>query len=213
MLFAADTPLLEPALIDQLAADLRQAQATRTPIAPIRERLAPGGVAAAYAVQEAVTRHGLAQGRRLSGRKIGLTSTAVQQQLGVDQPDYGMLFTDMALCDDETVPMDRVLQAKVEAEVAFVLARDLTDPLPGPAEVIAATAFVLPAIEIVGSRIANWAIGLLDTIADNASSGLYVVGATPRRLDQIDLRAARMSMWRGEQQVSSGSGAACLGLR
>lgn len=201
-------------LIDHLAARLRQAQEQRAPVPPIRDELATLGAAAAdaaYAVQSVNTRHGLAQGRRLTGRKIGLTSRAVQMQLGVDQPDFGMLFADMALCDGDDIAPGAVLQAKVEAEVAFVMGRDLTMELPSPSEVMTAVDHVLPAIEIVGSRIQNWNIKLLDTVADNASSGLYVVGNEPRLLRQLDLRLCGMVMERAGDQVSSGSGAACLG--
>jgi len=198
-------------LVEELAARLRGAQAAGQPIAPLREALAAGGVALAYAVQQANTRHALAAGRRIIGRKIGLTSRAVQAQLGVNQPDYGVLLDDMALCDGEDIALGRVLQAKVEAEVAFVIGRDLDLPCASPAEVMRAVEFVLPAIEIVGSRIENWNIKLLDTVADNASSGLFVVGNKPRRLGEVDLRLAGMVMERRGEEVSTGAGAACLG--
>lgn len=198
-------------LVEELAARLRGAQAAGQPIAPLREALAAGGVALAYAVQQANTRHALAAGRRIIGRKIGLTSRAVQAQLGVNQPDYGVLLDDMALCDGEDIALGRVLQAKVEAEVAFVIGRDLDLPCASPAEVMRAVEFVLPAIEIVGSRIENWNIKLLDTVADNASSGLFVVGNKPRRLGEVDLRLAGMVMECRGEEVSTGAGAACLG--
>lgn len=198
-------------LVDQLAQRLRQAQEQQHPMAPIREELAALGVQGAYAVQQANTRHGLAHGRRLTGRKIGLTARSVQAQLGVDQPDYGMLFADMALCDGDEVPVATVLQPKVEAEVAFMIGHDLLQPNATPAEVVAAVEFVLPAIEIVGSRIEGWNIKLLDTVADNASSGLYVVGNEPRLLRQVDLRLCGMVMERAGEEVSTGSGGACLG--
>ncbi|MFM7533458.1 MAG: 2-keto-4-pentenoate hydratase [Rubrivivax sp.] len=197
--------------VERLAARLREAQATGVPVPPIRDELAVGGVAQAYAVQQANTRHALAAGRRIVGRKIGLTSRAVQAQLGVDQPDYGVLLDDMALYDGEEIAPGRVLQAKVEAEVAFVMGRDLDQPGASPAEVMRAVEFVLPAIEIVGSRIENWNIKLLDTVADNASSGLFVVGNEPRRLGEVDLRLAGMVMERRGEEVSTGVGAACLG--
>ncbi|WP_439641868.1 2-keto-4-pentenoate hydratase [Nevskia sp.] len=194
-----------------LAKPLREAYGSGRPIAPIRDRLAPGDLAAAYAVQDLNTRHWLKAGRRLAGRKIGLTSTAVQQQLGVDQPDFGMLFADMAVCDDEAVTLDRVLQAKVEAEVAFVLERDITTEQATMADVLRAVGYAVAAIEIVGSRIANWDIRLVDTVADNASSGLYVLGNTPMLLAGLDLRDCAMEMTRADQVVSTGVGHACLG--
>jgi 2-keto-4-pentenoate hydratase len=198
-------------LIVRVAARLREAQATGTPIAPLRDDLAAGGVEAAYAVQEANTMHALAGGRRLVGRKIGLTSKAVQAQLGVDSPDFGMLFEDMRLRDGEAVPRGKVLQPKAEAEVAFVLGRDLDDPDLTLFDVASAIEYALPAIEIVGSRIRDWNIGLLDTIADNASSGMFVLGDTRRTLDGLDLPACAMAMERRGERVSAGSGAACLG--
>jgi len=202
---------VEPKAIQDVAARLRQAAESGKPIPPIREELASGGVKAAYAVQQANTDHYVKQGRRLVGRKIGLTSKSVQKQLGVDSPDFGMLFSDMALYDGEEIAMQRVLQPKVEAEIAFVLERDLTQPGATLAEVVSAIAYALPAVEIVGSRIENWNIKLLDTIADNASSGLFVLGTQPRKLDQIDLRLCGMAMERRGEPVSFGAGAACLG--
>ena len=190
---------------------LRDAYATATPCAPVRDLLTLTDVVGAYRVQEENTRIWLGQGRRLAGRKIGLTSKAVQQQLGVDQPDFGMLFADMAACDGEPIAAGRVLQAKAEAEIAFVLERDLTIEQPTIADVIRAIGYAVVAIEIVGSRIANWDIRLVDTIADNASSGMFVLGNTPFRLDGLDLRDCTMTMTRNGAEVSTGRGEACLG--
>ena len=202
---------VEPKTIQDIAARLRQAAESGKPIPPIREELASGGVKAAYAVQQANTDHYVKQGRRLVGRKIGLTSKSVQKQLGVDSPDFGMLFSDMALYDGEEIAMQRVLQPKVEAEIAFVLERDLTQPGATLAEVVSAIAYALPAVEIVGSRIENWNIKLLDTIADNASSGMFVLGDEARTLDGLDLPACAMTMRRRGEPVSAGTGEACLG--
>ncbi|MEO5883718.1 MAG: fumarylacetoacetate hydrolase family protein [Caldimonas sp.] len=197
--------------IDDVAAALLAAARTRTPRPPIKEMLPPNDVVAAYRVQAKVTERALADGRRLVGRKIGLTSVAVQKQLGVDQPDFGMLFDDMAFTDGETIPWNRLLQPKVEAEVAIVLERDLDREGLMLTDVIAATAYALPAIEIVGSRIAEWKISLIDTIADNASSGVYVIGTVPRKLEAFDPRLCGMVMTRRGEAVSLGVGAACLG--
>lgn len=195
----------------QVADQLRRADAARQPVAPVREALQAGGIASAYAAQEINTERKLGEGRRLVGRKIGLTSLAVQRQLGVDQPDYGMLFDDMAVLDGWEVAADRLIQPKVEAEIAFVLGRDLTDERLTIVDVLRAVEFALPAIEIVDSRIADWKIGILDTIADNASSGLYVLGASPKKLEGLDLRLAGMAMEHAGEPVSVGAGAACLG--
>jgi 2-keto-4-pentenoate hydratase len=194
----------------ELAARIRAAYAG-TPIAPIRTQLAELDVDGAYAIQEANTAHWEAEGRRLVGSKIGLTSRAVQKQLGVDRPDFGVLFADMIVAEDEPVAAGRVLQPKIEAEVAFLLDRDVDVETPTVADVLRAVAYAMPALEIVGSRISNWDIGIVDTVADNASSGLFVLGGPVRRLDGLDLRAMQMQMTRREEVVSKGTGAACLG--
>jgi 2-keto-4-pentenoate hydratase len=180
-------------------------------IAPLRQTHPDGDEELAYAIQNANTERWLGAGRRLSGRKIGLTSRSVQKQLGVDQPDFGMLFADMAFADGEEIPWQRLHQPRCEAEVALILERDLMDEQITLSELIRATAYALPAIEIVGSRIAKWDIRFFDTVADNASSGLYVLGTTPVQLDRLELRLAGMVMERRGEPVSVGAGAACLG--
>ena len=197
--------------IQTVADRLQEAQRTGVPCAPIRDVLVEGDLASAYAAQEINTTRALDQGRVLAGRKIGLTSRAVQKQLGVDQPDYGMLFTDMAVPDGWEIARSRLIQPKAEAEVAFVLGRDLDREHITAADVIRAVEYALPAIEVVDSRIADWKIGILDTIADNASSGLYVLGNEPKKLDGLDLRLCGMVMEIRGEPVSTGSGAACLG--
>jgi 2-keto-4-pentenoate hydratase len=193
------------------ATRLREAEASGQPIEPLREAIHGADEALAYAVQQYNVDHWVSQGRRVVGRKIGLTAPAVQKQLGVDQPDFGTLFADMILGDDEPIPVARTQQPKVETEVALVLERDLTDADTTLVEVIRATAYVLPAIEVVGSRVRDWNIRFVDTVADNASSGLVVLGAVPRRLDGLDLKDVEMRTGRGGESVSTGTGAACLG--
>jgi 2-keto-4-pentenoate hydratase len=190
---------------------LREAQRTRTPCPPVRELLPDASVATGYAVQNLLTRARLAEGGRAVGRKIGLTAPAVQAQLGVDQPDFGVLFDDMACAQDSPIDIGRLLQPRIEAEIAFVLATDLGGDVDSAAA-RAAVAQVVPALEIVDSRIAGWDITIVDTIADNASSGLYVPGEPTGPLGDRDLTAVGMTMTRGDgTTVSSGSGAACLG--
>lgn len=202
---------MDTTILQRLAASLREAAQKSEPIAPLREALAGMGVEGAYAVQDINTAHYLDAGRRLTGRKIGLTSKSVQQQLGVDAPDFGMLFADMELAPDEEVALGRVLQPKVEAEVAVVLERDLKHEQVTLSQLMSAIAYVLPAVEIVGSRIREWDIRLLDTVADNASSGLYALGTQPKKLSEVDLRTCGMLMERKGEVVSLGVGAACLG--
>jgi 2-keto-4-pentenoate hydratase len=201
--------------ISEIADLLWMAEQRREPCAPVREQiLAASGsadpVATAYAVQQYNVRRRLEGGARVVGRKIGLTSVAVQQQLGVDSPDFGMLFADMAYGDGAAIPLVRTLQPKVEAEIALVLERDLVHERHTFADLISATAYALPAIEVVGSRIEHWNIKLLDTVADNASSGVFVLGSTPVKLSQLDLVNCAMSMERRGETVSIGRGAACL---
>ncbi|GAB2898357.1 2-keto-4-pentenoate hydratase [Streptomyces mayteni] len=194
------------------AADaLWEAARTNTPCPPVRTLLAPGDVDAAYAVQRLNVERGTATGRRLAGRKIGLTSPAVQAQLGVDQPDFGALFADMAVPEGGVVAAGRLIQPKVEAEVALVLGAELPHRHCTVADVIRATEFALPALEIVDSRNADWDITIVDTVADNASSGLFVLGGTPVPLARLDPRGLRMTMTRRGVTVSEGSGADCLG--
>ncbi|KUO50681.1 MAG: 2-keto-4-pentenoate hydratase [Sphingomonadales bacterium BRH_c3] len=202
---------IDPKVIQQAAERLRGAATSGKPVAPVRDLISAGGVDAAYAVQEVNTRHYLGNGRRLVGRKIGLTSLAVQRQLGVDQPDYGMLFADMDVPEGIPISLNQVIQPKVEAEIAIVIGRDLPHPDLTTAEMIRAVEYVVPAIEIVDSRVANWDIRIWDTVADNASSGLFVLGAVPRKLDGLDLRECGMVMEIKGEPISVGAGIACLG--
>lgn len=190
---------------------LRAAYENGTPIAPIRTAFPKATMDDAYAIQARNTAHWLGEGRHAVGAKIGLTAKAVQKQLGVDQPDFGVLFADMAVPEGDEVAAGRLLQPKVEAEVAFVLARPIDVDRLTTAELIDAVAFVLPALEIVDSRIAAWDIGIVDTVADNASSGLFVLGTEPRPLDDLDLTLCGMVLEKNGEQVSFGAGAACLG--
>ncbi|WP_400995550.1 2-keto-4-pentenoate hydratase [Agromyces sp. GXQ0307] len=190
---------------------LRAAACARIPCAPVRDLIGDDDQVTAYAVQSLGIARRVAEGARIVGRKIGLTSPAVQAQFGVTTPDYGVLLDDMIADDREPLDLGRFLQPRVEAEVAFVLGRDLDSPTTHVADVIRATEFVLPAIEVVDSRIAGWDIRITDTIADNASSGAVVLGTTPRRLDGLDLAGAGMRLDHAGAPVSTGAGSACLG--
>ncbi|WP_207000410.1 2-keto-4-pentenoate hydratase [Trinickia mobilis] len=211
----------DPKILNSIAARLREAEASRQTIAPVRGEIAAGGaspggsplddMATAYAVQQANVDARVAQGERIVGRKIGLTSLAVQKQLGVAQPDFGALFANMAYGDSQPMPLSRLIQPKVEAEIALVLERDLTYEKHTFADILRSTAYALAAIEVVDSRIQNWDIRFVDTVADNASSALFVLGSRPVPLSGIDLTACAMTLSRDGEVLSRGNGAACLG--
>jgi 2-keto-4-pentenoate hydratase len=180
-------------------------------ITPMRQWLDPVDADGAYAVQTINTRFWEAQGRRIVGRKAGLTATAVQQQLGVDQPDFGVLFEDMRVADGGRLDPARCIQPKAEAEIAFVLGADLASPDTTPGQVAAAVASVHAAIEIVDSRIADWKITFADTVADNGSSAFFVLADQGLPIAGLDLEGAAMTMTVNGEVASTGIGAAALG--
>ena len=200
---------------NEIAELLWNAQQHKEPCAPMRDRFEGrdenAQAALAYSVQQINIQRQVQGGRRIVGRKIGLTSPAVQKQLGVDRPDFGTLLDDMAVVDGEPIDTNRLLQPKAEAEIALVLEKDLTHERHTVADLIGATAYALAAIEVVGSRIAGWNIRFVDTVADNASSGLFVLGTQPVPLSRLDLAGVAMRMTCDEEMVSQGAGAACLG--
>ncbi|MFA7946694.1 2-keto-4-pentenoate hydratase [Pseudomonas brenneri] len=184
---------------------------SKGPVPPLREYLEPTDAAGAYAVQEINTRFWKGQGRRIVGRKAGLTAKAVQKQLGVDQPDFGVLFEDMRVADGGMLDPALCLQPKAEAEIAFVLAADLPSAETTPTAAAAAVATVHAAIEIVDSRIADWKITFADTVADNGSSAFFVLADEGKPLSGLDLWTAGMVMQVNGETVSLGAGAAALG--
>jgi 2-keto-4-pentenoate hydratase len=197
--------------IKSVAGALAKAESDRRPILPIAADLGIGNVAAAYHVQAELTKRRLANSSRLVGRKIGLTSLAVQQQLGVEEPDFGALFADMECEHGGNIETSHLIQPRIEAEIALVLDRDVPRPDTSLVELMLATAFVAPALEIVDSRITDWKISIVDTIADNGSSARFVLGTSIRKLTDIDLQTCGMMLSRNGTVVSVGSGAACLG--
>ena len=199
-------------LVQQCADALWQARATQTPLASLRQWLAPDALADAYAVQALNTIRSQLQGARRIGRKIGLTSVAVQKQLGVDQPDFGTLFDGMLKTGPRAVqPLTHMIQPRIEGEMAFVLAEDITEA-GLPRDVLRRKAGdAVAAFEIVDSAIADWKITLADTVADNASCGAIVMGTQRRSLSSFDARLAGMVMTEDNKIVSLGVGAASLG--
>ncbi|MFF3180338.1 2-keto-4-pentenoate hydratase [Rhodococcus pyridinivorans] len=204
---AADRTRIAGAAADRLI----EATRSSTPCGPVRDLLGETDIDLAYAVQQQLTDRRLAESARIVGRKIGLTSPAVQQQLGVDRPDFGVLFEDMDVTALDEVPSERLLQPKAEAEIAFVLSADLDSDDLDLATVRAAVGHAVAALEIVDSRVAGWDIKITDTVADNASSGLYVLGSQTLTLDEFEPIDATMRMYVDDELVSEGNGAACLG--
>lgn len=202
---------MDPSQLAKIADQLFRARTEQAALAPLTETHPGFSLEDAYAVSETTLSKRLRQGgARLVGKKIGLTSRAVQKQLGVNEPDFGYLTSDMNLPFGESVSRSTLLQPRVEGEVAFVLKRDLGGPGVTVADVIRATDFVLPCIEIIDSRVKDWKIKIEDTVADNASSAMFVLGTEPRRLRDTDLRLAGMALRVNGEVMSTGCGAACL---
>jgi 2-keto-4-pentenoate hydratase len=198
-------------VLADLAGRLWQAEQTGVPVEPLTKRQPGLEIKDAYAIQSLnIDRH-IARGARVCGRKVGLTSRPMQELLGVTEPDYGVLLDHMFVEDGDEVDLSRLLQPRVEAELAFVMAEDLAGPGVTAARALTAIAGALPAVEIVDSRVADWQIGLVDTVADNASSGLLVVGGHLRKVTDIDLRLVGVMVTRHGELVDTGAGAAVLG--
>ncbi len=203
--------MVEQSTVTQLADELWQAGTTGVPVEPLSDRYPDLDIDDAYAIQTRVIERRVAAGARPIGRKVGLTSRPMQQLLGVQEPDYGILLDDMAVEDGDEIPIGGLVQPRVEAELAFVMARDLAGPGVTTANALAAMAGVLPAIEVVDSRVAGWRIRLVDTVADNASSGLVVLGGRLRAVDELDLRLVGVVVSRNGEVIDTGAGAAALG--
>jgi 2-oxopent-4-enoate hydratase len=198
-------------VIDTFADELFRAGTDRRPIEPLTDRSPELVLADAYAIQTRVIERRIAGGARAIGRKIGLTAKPMQQMLGVNEPDFGVLLDDMFVEDGDEIPLNTLLQPRVEAELAFVMEHDLAGPGVTTARALTAVAGVLPAIEVVDSRVADWRIKLVDTVADNASSGLLVVGGTLRKVEEFDLRLIGVVVSRNGEMIDTGAGAAALG--
>lgn len=193
-----------------IAEALDLAEQNAAPIDPVRDALSDEGVTP-YAVQRELVARSVDRGLSVVGRKIGLTSKPVQTQLGVDQPDYGVIFSDRNFGDNAELDPSRFIAPRVEAEVAFVLGRDIDSAHATWSDVLRATEYVLPAIEVVDSRIADWNIRFADTVADNASFGACILGGPARRIEGLDLSAAQMTITGRGETLTTGTGAACLG--
>ncbi|WP_110917297.1 fumarylacetoacetate hydrolase family protein [Mycolicibacterium holsaticum] len=197
--------------INYVADLLQQAAELRRPIPPIRHLIGAENVDGAYGVQDELVRRRVGDGAVIVGRKIGLTSAAVQQQLGVDQPDFGFLTVDMDVSDAAMIPSHRLLQPKVEAEIAFMLKADLDGDVSDREQLVAAIDYAVAALEVVDSRISQWNLSIADTVADNASCGLFILSKHKVPLTVFEPRNAEMRMFVNDELLSQGDGRACLG--
>jgi len=209
-----ETHVLDDQRVADLAAQFEHAWSTRTTIPPLSETLGLADPAAAYAIQTQWTAMRLANGERILGRKIGLTSLAMQQQLGVHEPDYGSLWASRYVPAERglaVAPASWFIQPRVEGELAFLIGRRLAGPGVTLQHVLAATEAIAVAIEIVDSRIEDWRIKLVDTVADNASYGGFTLGPWSRALRTADLRTIGMVLSQNGRPAVEGIGAAALG--
>jgi 2-keto-4-pentenoate hydratase len=208
--------MVSPDVRREAAAALAAAERDRAPILPLRETHPELGVVDAYEIQLLNIRRRVEAGATIRGHKVGLSSRAMQEMMGVDEPDYGHLLSDMELpeggvSEDRPVSAGRFCYPRVEVEVGFVLGETLPGEGCTADDVIAATEAVAPAIELIDSRIADWDIGIVDTIADNASSAGFVLGAERVKPTELDLRAIDARLVRNGEQVAEGRSDAVLG--
>lgn len=197
--------------IQNLGRQLHQALSSAQPLPPLTE-LHPGiTLPQSYQVQLAMIQHRLDAGSRVVGKKIGVTSKVVMDMLGVDQPDFGHLLSDMLYADGAAVAIDSLIAPKAEGEIAFVLKEDLHGPGITVADVLRATAYVMPCFEIVDSRIRDWKIKIQDTVADNASAAAFVLGGQGVDPRDVDLACVGMTLEKNGEIVATGAGAAALG--
>jgi 2-keto-4-pentenoate hydratase len=193
------------------AQELYRAEREKTVLRPFTEKYPKIEPAESYRIQLALIEMKKADGAKVVGKKIGLTSKAMQKMLNVDQPDYGHILDGMMLQDGVVFRVGELIQPKIEPEIAFILDREIKGPGVTPIQVLAATRFVVPALEIIDSRIEGWKIKLCDTIADNASSARVVLGSSPKRVDERDLKLVGMILEKNGDIVQTGAGGAVLG--
>ncbi|MGW6380427.1 2-keto-4-pentenoate hydratase [Peribacillus butanolivorans] len=198
-------------ILEELADKLIEAERSKQPLDPLTQQYPELSVTDAYQIQIKVMEKKRTEGRRVIGKKVGLTSVAMQKMLGVNEPDYGHLLDDMEVKDGEKVKIIDMISPKVEAEIGFILGQDLVGPNVTYLDVLMATKYVVPTIEIIDSRITDWKIQLIDTVADNGSSAKVVVGNKRSTIDGLDLRSVGMALYNNEELVATGSGAAALG--
>ena len=187
------------------------AEQTKQSVPPLTDLYPNLTVHESYQVQLKAIDQKVKDGQKIVGKKIGLTSFAMQELLGVDQPDYGHLLDSMSIQNKDTIEVNSLFEPKVEGEIAFVLKKDLKGPDVTAEEVLAATEYIIPSLEIVDSRILNWKIKLEDTVADNASCGLYVLGKERFDLNGLDLTKIEMNLYKNGELINKGKGSDVLG--
>ena len=197
--------------INELGDQLYQALQTQTPLEPLTTRYPDITIANAYAIQQRMIGCRLAAGEKIVGKKIGVTSKAVMNMLGVHQPDLGHMLDGMIFGDGDAIAANTLIQPKAEGEIAFVLGKDLIGPGISAADVLAATAGVMACFEVVDSRIRDWKIKIQDTVADNASCGVFVLGDRMVDPKSVDLRNCGMVLEKNGEIVVTGAGAATMG--
>ncbi len=202
---------MDDQIIETIATSLYEAKQSREPIPPLMETYPDLNVEDAYKVQLMNVNRELGMGHSIIGRKIGLTSKAMQQQFGMSESDYGVLLDNMLADQEVPIAIERFIQPKVEVEVAFILKSRLKGPGITPPNVLQATEGIMPAFEIIDSRIKDWKIGLVDTIADNASSAMVVLGNTLTEVRAIDLRTVGMVLEHNGRIVATAASAESLG--
>lgn len=202
---------MDKQLIQTCGDELFQAMLDRKQVSPLTDRFSDISIEDAYAISGRVLERRIESGARVIGKKIGLTSKAVQNMLKVGQPDFGYLTDDMAFNQGEEICIsERLIQPKAEGEVAFILKKDLMGPGLTAADILAATDCVLPCFEVVDSRIENWQIKIEDTVADNASCGVFLLGDRAVDPRKVDLATCGMVVEKNGSIISTGAGAAAL---
>lgn len=197
--------------ITEAAERLRMAEERGQPCEPVRNLIGETDIDTAYAVQQKNIAAHVAAGRRISGHKIGLTSTSVQQQIRVSEPDFGTLFADMEIGYGEAIPKGKLIAPRIEAEVMLVIGRDLDHDCITFTDMLRATEFAVASLEVVDCRLRAWDIRITDTVADNAAAALYVTGSQPKLLKDLDLADCSMTLLKNGKPVSEGHGRLCMG--
>ncbi|MGG0655894.1 2-keto-4-pentenoate hydratase [Rummeliibacillus pycnus] len=197
--------------IQQFASQLLEAEAKKKPIAPITGSFPTITVDEAYQIQLKQIEEKIANGGIIVGKKIGLTSKVMQNMFCVSEPDYGHILADMMAIDGEDIAIDHLIQPKLEFEIAFVLKKDLKGTSITVQDVIEATDYIVPALEIIDSRISDWQIKFEDTVADNGSSAMAVIGGIPTKIEKVDLETLGMVVYRNGELIDCAASSAVMG--